>query len=392
MALAEQSRGDDAATSSLKNWRLPGILVLTGIGLLVTWAGQPYLAVIGVGVLVFILIYKTEEQTPPALPTDTASSAVSSSDVATLSNELGEVLLQCETNLSDIYSTQTDAVDTLSQSFANLQSLVKEQNALIQQLITSDQQSGELYSDRMRNFAHSTDSTMEKFINSTTELSDSTQDLLNQVNAIYETMPTVVQALSDIDDISAQTNLLALNAAIEAARAGEAGRGFAVVADEVRALSTRSTQFSGVIKKQMESIRSQIDQLTKDVGIVASQDVSYVEAAKRQISEELANIIAKAESDSDTTRTLEGVATHLEQALNNSIRGLQFGDINGQNIHYTKETLGFVKDQILQLQHQSVARVVETIHDHKQGLKKRTNLDHNPVSQSSVEAGDVELF
>ena len=312
--------------------------------------------------------------------------------VGLLTSELAKVLAECESNLNDINSTQDDAINTLSESFINLQRLVREQNACIGALIKADQQSGELYSERMRRFAGSTEKTLDQFIQSTVQMSASTMELLEKVNKIYETMPTVVKALSDIDDISAQTNLLALNAAIEAARAGEAGRGFAVVADEVRALSNRSTQFSGVIKKQMESIRSQIDQLTQDVGVVASQDVSYVIEAKKEIQKALDDIIVKAEADSSTTRTLEDIGIQLDKALNNSIRGLQFGDINGQNLTYTKETLRFVKDQLQDLRNKDVDEIVDTLHNYQQKMKQRVNVDHNPVSQSSVEAGEVELF
>ena len=87
------------------------------------------------------------------------------------------------------------------------------------------------------------------------------RDLENQIQSVS----TITAAIRDIAE---QTNLLALNAAIEAARAGEAGRGFAVVADEVKLLAEKTTRSTVSITDMIKGIRSQMDSVVAGVGEV----------------------------------------------------------------------------------------------------------------------------
>lgn len=381
---------------------LKRIYVVSGVGVAASWAlfffvsSLTALAVL-TGVVVFsVFVYaksmeENEEIYPDSEPLAQRES-MGGTDIKKASEELSASLSTCDSNLSSIKSTQDDAVETLSNAFSSLKALVAQQIQCIDALLSVDSTQTQSYSERMRTFAQETDGTLTQFIDSTEQMSSSTKHLMDQVQTIQQAMPTVIDALSGIDDIAAQTNLLALNAAIEAARAGEAGRGFAVVADEVRALSTRSTQFSDVIKTQVENIRSLVDKLTDTAEFVASQDISQVVNAKAHISEQLAEIIRKAEADLITTKQIEDIGSQLDDSINTAIRGMQFGDINGQHIQYTQDMLKFILEQLATLNATNIESFVRALNEYQKGLAQKGKNDHNPVSATSMDAGEVELF
>ena len=97
-------------------------------------------------------------------------------------------------------------------------------------------------------------------VNSISSLADDVTTSADQVLQLAGKVRDISQVLDVIRSIAEQTNLLALNAAIEAARAGEAGRGFAVVADEVRALAHRTQQSTQEIEQMVGGIRNGADQ------------------------------------------------------------------------------------------------------------------------------------
>ena len=102
-------------------------------------------------------------------------------------------------------------------------------------------------------------------------LVDATRQLGSMMSELNEAVGRIGAMAQVINDIADQTNLLALNAAIEAARAGEQGRGFAVVADEVRKLAERTSSSTGDITAIIEAIRGSTEHAAQSMGALTSQ-------------------------------------------------------------------------------------------------------------------------
>ena len=143
------------------------------------------------------------------------------------------------------------------------------------------------------------------------DIEDGTQrqeDLVVKVSSLTEQAKNIKDVLSIISDIADQTNLLALNAAIEAARAGEHGRGFAVVADEVRKLAERT-------QKSLSEISANVNLITQNVVEIA-EETDHTSQSMHNISDSAQELIASSE---ESKQNLLGTTEQSKDVMNQSI-------------------------------------------------------------------------
>ncbi|MDX9993803.1 MAG: methyl-accepting chemotaxis protein [Rhodocyclaceae bacterium] len=308
--------------------------------------------------------------------------------------------------IARVQSLLRDAIEDLTESFQGMHEQTEEQRQLTF-AVTTGSLDGETQI-QFDEFVQDTSSVMQRVVDSVIGNSKLGMELVELTDKIARNAQDVQGILSEIGAIAKQTNLLALNAAIEAARAGEAGRGFAVVADEVRDLSGRTTQFSQQINGLMQNMQVSVKQTESAIQGMASQDMTFALESKHKVEDIIRTMERQNVARIEAIGALGASAANVETLVGKAITALQFQDMVSQLLSHVLRRVDALDDAMRHLDvlgnalEREAASVdgraaIASLREEQAGIAAalkdiEAKTVNNPVSQQAMTKGDIELF
>jgi methyl-accepting chemotaxis protein len=341
--------------------------------------------------------------------------------ISSVNGTVDESMNSIKTELGQIRDLTSTSVMNLNESFYGLSNDVSSQAELINNLsgrlhvgeVEESISEGQVKNDEgstgneisIHSFIDKTSSILNSFVNTMVDNSKHSMDVVRSIDDLSKEMESIFRFLEEVKQIADQTNLLALNAAIEAARAGEAGRGFAVVADEVRNLSLTSNNLNDEIKRCVTSAQSKLTEASKMVGETASQDVTQVLLSTKDVDTMMGSLSVLDTFINKSVESASNINTEISDKTAIAIRSLQFEDIVRQVSVHADEKINllsaFIQEftesvcEIEECKDQNLAQ--QLINDLQNRIDQITDdlislPGKKPAAQNTMAEGEIDLF
>ena len=263
--------------------------------------------------------------------------------------QVGGVVSSASTQLSAQIEQSDRGAAESAQRLSEAATAMNEMNATVQE-VARNAGSASAASAETKEKAEAGAHVVEKAVRSIEEVHQMSLDLKEDMTQLNEHAQDITRIMGVISDIADQTNLLALNAAIEAARAGEAGRGFAVVADEVRKLAEKTMASTNDVGNAIKAIQESTSKSMTGVDNAVERIGEATELAN-QSGRALEEIVATVEATGDQVNAIATASEEQSAAseeINQSI--VQVNDMSRQTAEAMAEAAKAVSDLAAQAQ------------------------------------------
>ena len=206
----------------------------------------------------------------------------------------------------------------------------------------------------LKDFIRVSDERLTKMADEVVRVADLSVSMVRELDTVQKRAQAIDGFLLDVDKLADQTSLLALNADIEAARVGEQGRGFSVVAQEVRRLSKRSHDFSDSIRSHLEGVRSGLNKTYGDMRSLSAADVDHAAGIKGEVLQLTRSLEGKNREVADTVSSINAISKEIACDVQNVVISLQFHDITSQKLNGMLDPMDELRHMLFQLMQETL--------------------------------------